>query len=399
MRNPESKWVLSSICNDAVSLHDSFLAAHGTQEESIRNSVIMDQAFDFDNVLENTKLYRKAFLRQMGRSQTRKLELAKNPAATSSSMPGKPRELPVPMESGPTVIPSNFPLSPKGPGNPSLGEGGPNAETKLDSTASDRELTLVPIQRTNRITILPNLTRDHPRFQQLKAVQGGLRNSIDSQSSDDTNLSSDPVSKVSPIEDQESILAPVHGKDYIPNSPYLNQKQARNVFMHVKAIPDKRRNSTESRTTDDTIWPNESISRRASVDDISAANGQGLLPVSHEIAPWLSSVPPIGNIVDSEARYGGPSSSPSSALLRSSGLPTLSEVLERRTVKPYSLFDFWLYMRDIQQSVDYLDFWYVFSRFSHQEDYCYHGFYVADLCSAGLLSSSTCPSADVMRGH
>ena len=377
MRNPESKRVLSSICNDAVSLHDSFLAAHGTQEESIRNSVIMDRAFDFDNVLENTELYRKAFLRQMGRSQTRKLELAKNPAATSSSMPGKPRELPVPMESGPTVISSNFPLSPKGPGNPSLGEGGPNAETKLDFTASDRELTLVPIQRTNRITILPNLTRDHPRFQQVKSVQGGLRSPIDFQTSDETILPSDSVSTVSSEEDQESILAPINRTYNVTNPPYLKQTQARNVFKQVKPNQDERRASIESRTTDETILPNDSVSRRASVDDISA----------------------IGNIIDFEARYGGPSSSPSSALLRSSGLPTLLEVLERRTVKPYSLFDFWLYMRDIQQSVDYLNFWYVFSRFPHQEDYCYNGFYVADLCSAGLLSSSTCPSADVMRGH
>lgn len=39
--------------------------------------------------------------------------------------------------------------------------------------------------------------------------------------------------------------------------------------------------------------------------------------------------------------------------------PTLFEVLYRRTTKPYSLFEFYIYMRDVQRSVDYLDFWYV----------------------------------------
>jgi hypothetical protein len=40
-----------------------------------------------------------------------------------------------------------------------------------------------------------------------------------------------------------------------------------------------------------------------------------------------------------------------------SRLPTLREVLTRQASKPYSLFDFYLYMRDIQRSVDYLDIW------------------------------------------
>lgn len=38
-------------------------------------------------------------------------------------------------------------------------------------------------------------------------------------------------------------------------------------------------------------------------------------------------------------------------------LPTLSEVLGRRTLSPVDLFSFYIYMRDTQRSVDYLDFW------------------------------------------
>ena len=38
-------------------------------------------------------------------------------------------------------------------------------------------------------------------------------------------------------------------------------------------------------------------------------------------------------------------------------LPTLNEVLQRRTLAPVDLFSFYIYMRDQQKSVDYLDFW------------------------------------------
>jgi hypothetical protein len=40
-------------------------------------------------------------------------------------------------------------------------------------------------------------------------------------------------------------------------------------------------------------------------------------------------------------------------------LPTLMEVLGRRTLAPVDLFSFYIYMRDQQRSVDYLDFWFV----------------------------------------
>lgn len=46
-------------------------------------------------------------------------------------------------------------------------------------------------------------------------------------------------------------------------------------------------------------------------------------------------------------------------------LPSLDEVLNRTTAPPVDLFCFYIYMRDQQRSVDYLDFW--------------------SVCSAGLL--------------
>lgn len=45
-------------------------------------------------------------------------------------------------------------------------------------------------------------------------------------------------------------------------------------------------------------------------------------------------------------------------------LPTLFEVLSRRTAAPVDLFFFYIYMRDQQRSVDYLDFWFADPNFS-----------------------------------
>lgn len=47
----------------------------------------------------------------------------------------------------------------------------------------------------------------------------------------------------------------------------------------------------------------------------------------------------------------------SQADLARNRLPTLFEVLSRRTLPPVDLFSFYIYMRDQQRSVDYLDFW------------------------------------------
>ena len=39
------------------------------------------------------------------------------------------------------------------------------------------------------------------------------------------------------------------------------------------------------------------------------------------------------------------------------GRPSLLDILLRRSVKPFTLFDFYIYMRDVYKSEDYLDFW------------------------------------------
>lgn len=53
------------------------------------------------------------------------------------------------------------------------------------------------------------------------------------------------------------------------------------------------------------------------------------------------------------------SDSPLPAELNRNRFPNLFEVLSRKTVAPLDLFSFYIYMRDQQRSVDYLDFWWV----------------------------------------
>jgi hypothetical protein len=52
-------------------------------------------------------------------------------------------------------------------------------------------------------------------------------------------------------------------------------------------------------------------------------------------------------------------SSPTYRDFQRNRLPTLFEVLSRTTLPPVDLFSFYIFMRDYQKSVDYLDFWYV----------------------------------------
>lgn len=62
--------------------------------------------------------------------------------------------------------------------------------------------------------------------------------------------------------------------------------------------------------------------------------------------------------MDEQSGAPAPTPSPQPELLRNR-LPTLFEVLSRRTRPPVDLFSFYIYMRDQQRSVDYLDFWFV----------------------------------------
>ncbi|KAJ5611962.1 hypothetical protein N7528_009067 [Penicillium herquei] len=73
-------------------------------------------------------------------------------------------------------------------------------------------------------------------------------------------------------------------------------------------------------------------------------------------------------------------------------LPTLFEVLSRRTLAPVDLFSFYIYMRDQQRSVDYLDFW---LDVSQHMSLCRH--YVRELRRSVLVATPDMERADSKR--
>ncbi|KKA29955.1 hypothetical protein TD95_003782 [Thielaviopsis punctulata] len=77
----------------------------------------------------------------------------------------------------------------------------------------------------------------------------------------------------------------------------------------------------------------------------------------------------------------GPTPSPIPDINRNR-LPQLFEVLSRRTLPPVDLFSFYIYMRDQQRSVDYLDFW---LDVSQHMSLCRH--YVRELRRSVLVST------------
>ncbi|KAF9883157.1 Bud site selection protein, Revert to axial protein 1 [Aspergillus nanangensis] len=70
-------------------------------------------------------------------------------------------------------------------------------------------------------------------------------------------------------------------------------------------------------------------------------------------------------------------------------LPTLFEVLSRHTLAPVDLFSFYIYMRDQQRSVDYLDFW---LDVSQHMSLCRH--YVRELRRSVLVATPDLEKAD-----
>ncbi len=81
--------------------------------------------------------------------------------------------------------------------------------------------------------------------------------------------------------------------------------------------------------------------------------------LSLPFSPHTSHTPAYPVLISTTFKMADPGAatpSPQPDLTRNR-LPTLFEVLSRRTLPPVDLFSFYIYMRDQQRSVDYLDFW------------------------------------------
>merc|ERR1712072_254277 len=111
----------------------------------------------------------------------------------------------------------------------------------------------------------------------------------------------------------------------------------------------------------------------------------------------------MGNLLRLEVTWGPQSLVPPTVAMESRSptpddgarrdrLPNLFEVLSRRTYSPVDLFSFYIYMRDYQRSVDYLDFW---LDVSQHMSLCRH--YVRELRRSVLVSTPDLEKAGSKR--
>lgn len=149
-----------------------------------------------------------------------------------------------------------------------------------------------------------------------------------------------------------------------PNRPEPTQRVRVQVFIDLK---------TPEPGLDYKLEISTKIARRA--------------PSLEQIKAELDSLhlPDITKDYDYNMAHNGGTPSPQPDINRNR-LPTLFEVLSRRTRPPVDLFSFYIYMRDQQKSVDYLDFWYAIL----------HVLKFHMLTSTGLMLLSTCHFAAIM---
>lgn len=373
MKSPEAKAVLASVSSDAISLHESLQTGPGIEESSI-SSQIGDEAFVFDNILINTTLYRRAFVRQMAKSKQREFQdhnrreeavLPTESEAVGTSSGKAPLELRVALVSERNVF-SSHPTLTRGEPEGSLARGPvlkPNndPESLFETAASGQE-----------------------SYEDFYTLDDAFP--TDSR----TNLAMIAVEKMQlsenhdrPILELPSLAAAGDGEGHGDATDPLERA------VEEGATPSERRNSVHSQSSIDTVRDlgilgaaNKStfdLARKSEFDsdvmiEFLKKNGatwsQGakdltyISPSVHEPRRTSETDESLGkkgsssllDLLDDDPAYTTPLP-PSPA--RSTRQPTLFEVLSHRTLKPYTLFDFYLYMRDIQKRVDYLDFWYV----------------------------------------
>lgn len=103
------------------------------------------------------------------------------------------------------------------------------------------------------------------------------------------------------------------------------------------------------------VIPSNSVlrGRRRRNSDTSTLVASSVDANVHSPNPSIITIRSVDNISNMANRF---SPEPAPDLSRDR-LPTLFEVLARRTLAPVDLYFFYIYMRDQQRAVDYLDFW------------------------------------------
>lgn len=145
----------------------------------------------------------------------------------------------------------------------------------------------------------------------------------------------------------------------LPRLPYGTPTKERVIIVRNQPRPRRRWGifSSDAVETNQRYTPADPESNNGNIMTESplmiVAPGQNIPSVSFEQLSTRASF---------DVQAGVPDTATSSDQGLHKGKPSLRQVLWHQSAKPYTFTDLYVYMRDIEHSVDYLDFWYVVLR-------------------------------------
>lgn len=137
----------------------------------------------------------------------------------------------------------------------------------------------------------------------------------------------------------------------VPPPTFGSCASSRFSISECQSLPEVDRTSKSIILLDRTNYlaSQYSTPQRAAVDSISASSSIDPNPPRSDTYFNLRATPTYN--------MSNPYSPEPAPDLSRNRLPTLFEVLARRTLAPVDLYFYYIYMRDQQRAVDYLDFW------------------------------------------
>ncbi|KAI2472258.1 hypothetical protein F4781DRAFT_9251 [Annulohypoxylon bovei var. microspora] len=273
LSSPETKRVVDKISIDSVSLQDSFHMTNNRDGTSLQESEYDEQNFGIDDLLVNTTLYRRAFFRNLMKSQQDQIH---------DQSPRRPVEVSDDEQAKGTKLLSSFNV----------------AKLEPRDTDSDTNSQTIPAEQNQSSEI---------SMQQFS-------------------------------DEQETITT----ASQLSSSTYRISNNSEVIGGNPNQAPRELNEDLESLKS----TGSESNSKIATADTPEDTN--------------LQETPTRQMLLEAKYRSQSTRSSSSTAedhLTVSGRLPTLFEVLSKRTARPYTLLEFYMYMRDIQKSIDYVDFW------------------------------------------
>jgi hypothetical protein len=321
LKSPEAISLFAGVSGDAVSLVESFYTAQSHATRESQSSISGAEVFTFDDELQNTSLYQRAYLRNI----SKQIEDADLENADVGEKFGN-----------------------RDPSRKSTLEAFLPVETTEESHESQHEQAFN--ERLEDTVQEPK----HQEFEDLvEDVNENKIRTIRSRTSfdldDETNQTNRASSRAFSAWLRGDTTYTEHDTSARRRKPFISDGRPsqsnrgaderlssflRNDDEHGAGKTQDRRDSFESLKSQDTITEQNKLGIASSERPSSAGPSFN----------WPEDLDEYISVNSAQARS-------------KTGRPSLFDILARRSEKPYTLFDFYIYMRDVQRSVDYLDFW------------------------------------------